>query len=521
MNESTSATAHRDEKQLVSFHLGNEEFGADIMTVREIVRVPDITLTPSAPHYIEGICNLRGNVLPIMDGRARFSMPREERTENNRVLVIDLNGETTGIIVDRVSEVLTIQTADIEVPPAVIGGIDSDYLEGVVKLDHGQRLILELDLGKVLNIETLGVEIGRPSLEQNQGAAEAAKENLDEEQLVSFSVGEEEYGIDIMQVKEIIRVPDIVHVPKAPFGVEGVVSIRNKLLPILNLRNVFGMPDAAMTDATRILVVDMGGVSVGIKVDRVSEVMRVPSRVIDETPAMMVGDGSEQIKGVAKLDNGERLILILDPERILSHQELRGVTGMKGIQADESSTASKQLIDEEQLVTFRLGAEEFAMKITAVQEINRMTEITKVPRAPHYLEGIVNLRGNVIPVIDLRKRFAMDETDHTDATRIIIIDLAGTRTGMIVDSVSEVLRLERSAIEPPPSLAGGEVDAEYIEGVGKLNNGQRMVMILDLSQIVAMRAPAQERLVSRAEAETPVEATPKAALKKAGPKPRK
>lgn len=521
MNDSTSATAPRDEKQLVSFHLGNEEFGADIMTVREIVRVPDITLTPNAPHYIEGICNLRGNVLPIMDGRSRFSMPREERSENNRVLVIDLNGETTGIIVDRVSEVLTIQTADIEPPPAVISGIDSDYLEGVVKLEQGQRLILELDLSRVLNLQDLSAVAGRLTLEPSTATAESVKANLDEKQLVSFSVGDEEYGIDIMQVKEIIRVPDIVHVPNAPFGVEGVVSIRNNLLPILNLRRNFGMPEADVTDATRILVVDMGGVSVGIKVDRVSEVMRIPSHVIDETPAMMVSDGGEQIKGVAKLDNGKRLILILDPERILSRQELQGVSGIKGLRKEEEQVLAKQLIDEEQLVTFRLGAEEFAMRITAVQEINRMTEITKVPRAPHFLEGIVNLRGNVIPVIDLRKRFAMAETERTDSTRIIIVDLSGTRTGMIVDSVSEVLRLERNAIEPPPLLVGGDVDAAYIEGVGKLNNGQRMVMILDLQEIVAMRLAETEQDDLPAEAPPSFEKAPKATLKKAGPKPRK
>lgn len=526
MSEKESVAVQRDEKQLVSFHLGDEEFGANIMNVREIVRVPDITLTPNAPHYIEGICNLRGNVLPIMDGRARFDMPRSDRNENNRVLVIDINGESTGIIVDKVSEVLTIQAMDIEPPPSVIAGINADYLEGVVKLDKGQRLILDLDLNKVLNIEANEYEAttSGPRLEDLQTSVDSTKETLNEEQLVSFSLGDEEYGIDIMRVKEIIRVPEIVRVPKAPLGVEGVVSIRNKLLPILNLRRIFGMPDLEVTDATRILVVDMGGISAGIKVDKVSEVMRIPSQIVDETPAMMIGDGGEQIKGVAKLDNGERLILILDPERVFSEQELQGVSGIKGVQShEEEGGLSKQLIDEEQLVTFKLGPEEFAINITAVQEINRMTELTRVPRAPSYIEGLVNLRGNVIPALDLRKRFGMERSEWTDATRIIIVDLEGIKTGVIVDSVSEVLRLERNAIDPPPAVISGGIDSAFIDGVGKLDNGQRMVMILNLAEIVAL-----DRLTSRAKREVepaaaqPAESTvtKPAAMKKAGPKNR-
>lgn len=134
-----------------------------------------------------------------------------------------------------------------------------------------------------------------------------------------------------------------------------------------------------------------------------------------------------------------------------------------------------------QLVTFHLGNEEFAVDILRVQEINRMVNITSVPNSPHFVEGVINLRGKIIPVIDLRKRFLMESKEHDKQTRIVVVDVEGKTVGLIVDSVSEVLRLPLDTVEPPPSIVAG-VDAEYIHGVGKLED--RLLILLDLRKIL-------------------------------------
>jgi len=136
-------------------------------------------------------------------------------------------------------------------------------------------------------------------------------------------------------------------------------------------------------------------------------------------------------------------------------------------------------------VTFKIDAEEYGVKIANVQEINRMTEVTKIPRAPYHIVGIVNLRGNVIPALDLRRLFKLPDKPITDATRIIIVDLDGKRTGIVVDSVSEVLRFEKNLIEPPPEVLSSGIDSDYVEGVGKLDGGRRMILILDISKILS------------------------------------
>lgn len=138
--------------------------------------------------------------------------------------------------------------------------------------------------------------------------------------------------------------------------------------------------------------------------------------------------------------------------------------------------------DEEvyQLVTFSLGEEVYGIDILAVQEIIRMQNITEIPRTAEYVEGVINLRGKVIPVIDLRKRFNLPLKENNKDERIIVVEIENKIIGMIVDSVSKVLRLPSSLVEPPSPIVGG-VDSNYIKGVGKITD--MLVILLDLSKI--------------------------------------
>jgi len=477
------------ERQLVTFHLGEDEFGVDIRNVREIVRVPDIKRVPNAPEYIVGVCNLRGQVLPILDGRTRLGLAGKERDVNNRVLVIDADGAAIGVIVDRVSEVLSVSLSDIEEPPRIVRNVSADWLQGVVKLEGGERLIMLLDILRVVDADrTAALQLHEQAASGFAAAESKQADAGEDDQLVSFLLGQEEYAIGIGRVKEIIRVPEIMKVPNCEAYVEGVVSIRNYLLPIINLRTYFGMAYQEITDQTRIVVVDMGGFPAGIMVDKVLEVLRIRADVIQPLPKFSMQAG-EQLTGVARLNGGKRLIILFEPKSMLSAEQYEAISSSRddGPRFEEERSDGKQALDEEHLVTFRIDAEEFGIKIRDVQEINRLTEVTKIPRAPHYINGIVNLRGNVIPVLDLRKRFNLAEAEATDATRIIIVDHGGMKTGVVVDSVSEVLRFERSLIEPPPDLLSSGVDSDYVEGVGKLNDGRRMILILNLEKVIGFR----------------------------------
>ncbi|EGO64146.1 chemotaxis protein CheW [Acetonema longum] len=140
----------------------------------------------------------------------------------------------------------------------------------------------------------------------------------------------------------------------------------------------------------------------------------------------------------------------------------------------------QQSAQELQLVIFKLDKEEYGLPITKVQEINKMVSITKLPHTPVFVEGIINLRGRVIPIVDLRKRFQLSASDHNEDSRIIIIEISGQTLGVIVDAVTEVVRLQANNVEPPPPAF--ILDSQYIHGVGKLED--RLIILLNLDKIL-------------------------------------
>ena len=143
---------------------------------------------------------------------------------------------------------------------------------------------------------------------------------------------------------------------------------------------------------------------------------------------------------------------------------------------------ARKVDEERQLVVFSLYGEEFGLEITKVREIVKPREITKLPNVVDFVEGVTNLRGEVIPIIDLKKRFGVQATEMTDDSRIIIVDISNNQVGLVVDDVTEVLRIAQGDIDPPPRTIAG-LKAEYIQGIGKIE--ERLLILLDVDKILS------------------------------------
>ncbi len=137
--------------QLVSFRLAEEEYGIEITKIREIILITEITQVPQTPHYVKGLINLRGTVIPVVDLRTRFGLPEGELTDGSRVMVLSVGAKTVGIIVDGVSEVLRVTQDQIAPPPPTVAGLEQEYLTGLVKFND--RLLILLDIDKILGKE--------------------------------------------------------------------------------------------------------------------------------------------------------------------------------------------------------------------------------------------------------------------------------------------------------------------------------------------------------------------------------
>lgn len=148
----------------------------------------------------------------------------------------------------------------------------------------------------------------------------------------------------------------------------------------------------------------------------------------------------------------------------------------------DQTTETARSVGGGKFLTFFLGNEEYGLEILKVHEIIGMMDITPVPRTPEFIRGVVNLRGKIIPVVDLRLKFGMDAVDHTDETCIIVVQANGVQMGIVVDRVSEVLDIAADEVDAVPSF-GGEVDTDYILGIGK--TGERVKLLLDIDKVLS------------------------------------
>jgi len=151
---------------------------------------------------------------------------------------------------------------------------------------------------------------------------------------------------------------------------------------------------------------------------------------------------------------------------------------------------------DEQVVVFSLAGELYGLDISRVQGIIKMPEVTRVPRAASFVEGVINLRGEIVPIIDLRKRFGLGQHENSPDTRIISVEMGDHLVGLIVDAVEEVLNIPSGIIDPPPDLVT-PVDSAYLRGIAKLQD--RLVILLDLDRVLSS---AEQQAIGRVAVET-------------------
>jgi len=490
-----------DGRQLVVFALGEERLALPMSAVREIVRPLPLVPVPRAPELLLGLANLRGRVLPVLDLRRLVGAAPREPDEATRVLVLEWRGSRLGLVVDAVHRVLEAAADALETARGAAAALATGVLAGVVR--DGAEVVQVLDLDALLDgrLEAVAAGAGEgPVLEAAEGAETGADgggasgEDDGSEQLVAFRVGGQELALRIGEVREIVRLPERVEaVPGAGPHALGLMPLRGRTLPLVSLAALLGIEAAPPAAGARVLVtaLPVGGrrLAVGLVVDAVREVLRVPEAAREAVPALLArGGGLGEIGELCRLEGGRRLVAVLEAGRLGALEALGEVAEANAEEADmdpESMHAETEgdAEDEVQLVVFQLDGEEYGLPVEAVREITRVPErLSRVPRTPEWVEGLVNLRGSALPVLDMRARFGLPRAARSERQRILVLDLAGTRTGFVTDSVTEVLSVPRALVEAAPRLS--EEQARLMGRVVNLAEGGRMIVVLDPEALV-------------------------------------
>lgn len=485
--------------QYVNFMLGDELFALPMQEVEEIIRLPITFSVPLTPNYLIGLSNLRGQILPVLCLRTLLCMARTSATEATRVIVITIGKTKMGFTVDRVVNVATPEPDMIKPTNTAGGKIDPTLITSTIHSD--EHIIQVLNCHRLLDnsveeeLELSTQRFNRLSSQTHLG--DIAEERDDDEhmrQLVCCMVDGQEYAFPLEDTQEIVRIPEVItKVPLTESAILGVINLRGKTLPLVSLRTLFGLPSVSFSDSHRVLVVNVAlsereRIPVGVVVDAVREVIRLHVDVMDSVPAIMSKMGqSNDISAICNLDDGRRTLSVISVEQLFDAQIVDQFSEAYPQEGDDMSSIDDVSILEDdstdmQLVIFKLDKEEFGISIHTVQEIIRIPEnISRVPKTDDFIEGVINLRGNVLPIVDMRKRFHLPEMARHDRQRILVVNFEKISTGFIVDSVSEVLRIPESQLEDAPVLS--EEQAQLMHQM--VNLSPRMIGVLSADQLIS------------------------------------
>lgn len=480
----------------------DESFALPLEAVREVIRLPDLAVVPRGPASLAGLANLHGRVLPVADLGRLLRREAALPTEAARVLVV-AGQAPFGLLVDRVGRLISAEAdrlipAGDEVAPA-----DAEMLDGMIRGREGEAAIPVLEPTRLLRRDF--ARSSRPAVVVPitpiaARAADAAPPADGARVFVSFAAADREYALPIEVIEEIAPAPDrLAPVAQAEAHVLGIIARRGSLLPLVSLCVLLGLPPAAAAGAEgerrgKLVVVRLDGVGVvGLIVDRQGAVLRVPAALVDPVPPLVARrrPGLE-IAAICRLDGGRRLVAVLSPERLFRLDGLRQAAttaitaNVRNREGNEVGATDSAAVpdDEERFVVFRLGEDEFGVPIAAVEEVLRVPEtLTPMPKAPAFVEGIMSLRGAVLPVVDQRRRFGLPPHTRTGRERIMVHRVGETRAGFIVDAVTEVMRVPSTAVGPAPELAR-EHPSPLIARVVNLERRRRLVLILDTARLL-------------------------------------
>jgi len=484
-------------RRFLTFRLDGALYALPSEHLLEVIHVPPVARVPLSPRALLGVANLRGAVLPLVDLRGLLGAPASATTAT-KAIVLDA-GARVALVVDSVDSLAAVDEDKIETRESELGARDGELLSGAFRSLRHEEVAKILDIERLLAAAFTQQAKSRRSHGDASLAADdrrrAAPASEASTMLVTFDVAGQEFGLELEAVQEILPAPtDIAVVPRAETLVLGVTSLRDRLLPLLSLRGLLGFPAAPLADGReKVVVTNIGGAQVGLVADRARAILRAALSSIDALPPSLAArtGGESRVKAIYRGDGGRRLVSILSPQQLYREDVMRRLSERTQSDSRQPVAANSAPHAEQTFLVFRLGKDEFGLPIDAIDEVGEVpSKIARLPKTPKFLEGVVNLRGEVLPVVDQRRRFDMPAADELERRRLVVVRTDRHRAGLIVDGVSDVLRVATDSVEAPPALT--EQIARLVRGVINLDERQRIVLVLDPTELLT--AAEQERL---------------------------
>ncbi|WGS65855.1 chemotaxis protein CheW [Marinitoga aeolica] len=429
----------------IIFSLDNQEYCIPMNNIEEIIDMKKITRVPMFPEYIEGLINLRGEIIPIVNLKIRMKYKTEY---NNLSKIIILQGQKRyGIMVDSIKGILNKIEEKIDTK--------SQYIESVLKNKNKEYLLL--DINKIIDIEK--------TVFMNSESHKQSKENvknIKKKKIITFKINNEIYGFEIKDIFEIINYIEPGKIPNVINYVKGIITEREETIPIIDLKELLYNTESKITEYTKIAIIDIDQIKIGLIVENIHRLIEVDK--IKEIPFII--KGKNILSGYIKTDEFSAVILNLSD---VLNDDIKSLNkkSEKKIKNEKRKTKNKYIL-------FEVNNEKYAIEMNLVREVNRIKNITKIPYSSPYIRGIMNLRGDVLPLIDLKIRFGNSKgIEVSQFSRIMVVNVENQLIGFLVDSVNKLVSMDYIQLKS---------DSRFIKGLGEYNGDS--ILLLDLKKVL-------------------------------------
>ncbi len=441
------------EQQVLSFRVASGAYAVPASGVREIARRPHLTRVPQGPEYLAGLMNFHGTAIPVVRMSAVLGVEVIAQTAAARVVVFG-EDPPVGLLVDMVLD------------------LSAETKRTGKRLDVAQLLADSFPAHATRQAQAV-----RPAAAQQKD--EVAEETVS---VLGFRVADQRFALPLEAVSEAFKMPpELSLLPRAEDAAMGMIEWRGGVLPLISLTSLLGLQQSS--GRRNVLVTKLGQATVGLVCGLVDGVLRVPISTVEPVPAILQrGEGDAEIEAIARLGEGQSLVAILSPRKLFHNRDVgRALDGTNtgSIEMQAQSDGVRTL----QLVVFSLGDEAFGLPLGAIEEIVQLPEVlTRVPKAPKFVAGVMNLRGRALPVIDLRERFLSAASASSARPRVIVIATEQLQAGFVVDRVSEILRVDETAVSPAPAMPGD--GARVFDRVTQTGGAGGIILIVDPQELL-------------------------------------
>ena len=438
----------------------SESYGISTEDINQISRVPSLMPLPLRPSGTRGLCGVGGNIVSMVDVNLLLDMPEVDiDAASSRLISLNGTNSSNALLVSEVYNTVDVDKANIEYIEK-----PDDPVIAIYKYNDSLVQVLSLDIliSKINRVEIEAREV-------NNGKVKVVDtKEEDSSRFLIFAMGSEKFALNIEFLREII-LSDVKYTDIVGSADEllGLITLREELVAVMDLRSYYGF-DQKRCDKNRILIASNNGDTIGLLVDEIIDIKSILTKDIE-----YLNDTSENSKISGVIHDAESLISFFDKEVIETiFDNNRAYIDSKDSKSEMVATQD----DSIEVIVFKLLGKEYAFDVEYVAEIIDIMDSTKVAYADEGIDGIINIRGQIVPVVSLFEKLNID-TKIDENSKIIICNIDDNKIGFVVDSISDILSVKSSEIK--------EQSDELFTNVLHLDSGNRLVLSMNIEKIVS------------------------------------